>query len=96
MHELKLVSESTHLIRPLVEAALANELRLIEAGVRQTESHLNKFEEKYQLKTQDFICDYENDKLDETLDFIEWIGESRLLKRLNQKADTLRSIKFAH
>ena len=43
-----------------------------------------------------FICDYENDKIEETMDFIEWIGEFRLLERLNEKADTLRSIRFAN
>ncbi len=95
MHELKLVSKSKHVLKPLVEAALENELRLVEAGIRQTEQSLEKFEKKFQLKTQDFIASYENDKLEETMDFIEWIGEFRLLERLNEKADTLRSIRFA-
>jgi hypothetical protein len=96
MHELKLVSKSKHQLKPIVEAALENELRLIEAGIRQTELSLKKFEEKYQLKTRDFISCYENDKLEETMDFIEWIGESRMLERLKEKADTLRSISFAN
>jgi len=95
MHELKLFSDSEHKLKPLVEAALANELRLIQAGIRQTEQRLEKFEIKFQLKTQDFIADYENDKLEETLEFIEWIGESRLLARLIEKADTLRGIRIA-
>lgn len=94
MHELKLVSKAEHMLRPIVEAALENELRLIEAGIRQTEQHLKKFEEKYQLDTHDFITDYENDQFDETMDFIEWIGEYKLLKRLTEKADTLRGISF--
>lgn len=95
MHELKLVSKSKHQLKPIVEAALKNELRLIEAGIRQTEQRLNKFEEKYQRKTRDFIDRYENDEFEETMDFIEWIGESRLLERLREKADTLKDIKFA-
>jgi hypothetical protein len=95
MHELKLLSESKHQLKPIVEAALQNELRLIEAGIRQTEQSLKKFEEKFQLKTQDFIADYENDKLEETMEYVEWIGEFRLLERLNEKADTLRSIRIA-
>lgn len=95
MHELKLVSKSKHQLKPIVEAALKNELRLIEAGIRQTEQRLNKFEEKYQRETRDFIDRYENDEFEETMDFIEWIGESRLLERLREKADTLKDIKFA-
>ena len=96
MHELKLVSKGEHLIKPIVEAALENELRLIEAGIKQTKKHLEKFEEKYQLNTQDFVTNYENDQFEESMDFIEWIGEFRLLKRLIEKADTLRSISFAN
>ena len=95
MHELKLVSKSKHQLKPIVEAALKNELRLIETGIRQTEQRLRKFEEKYQRKTREFISSYENDELEETMDFAEWIGESRLLQRLCEKADTLRDIKFA-
>jgi hypothetical protein len=94
MHELKLVSKSKHQLKPIVEAALGNELRLIEAGIRQTRQSLKHFEEKYHLDTHAFIHNYENDELEETMDFIEWIGESRLLERLNEKADTLRSISF--
>ena len=94
MHELKLVSRSKHELKPIIEAALANELRLLQAGIRQTKQILEKFEKQYRLKTQDFITDYENDKMAETMDFIEWIGEVRLLERLNEKADTLRSIRF--
>ena len=94
MNELKLVSKAEHVLKPIVEAALENELRLIEAGIKQTEQHLKKFEEKYQLNTQDFVINYENDQFEESMDFIEWIGESKLLKRLLEKADTLRSISF--
>ena len=43
--ELRLVSTRKHQIGPLVEAALANELRLMEPGIRQTDKdswNLNK------------------------------------------------------
>lgn len=95
MHELKLVSDSGHQLKPLVEAALANELRLIEAGILQTKRRLEDFEKKYQLNTKDFLLRYENDGIEETMDTIEWIGESRMLERLNKKADTLRNIRIA-
>lgn len=96
MCELKLISESDHQLKPIVSAALENELRLIEAGIRQTEQCLHKFEKQYQLQTADFIAGYENDEFEETMDFIEWIGEFRLWERLHEKADTLRSIRFAN
>jgi hypothetical protein len=68
----------------------------MEAGIRRTEQRLLEFEEKYHLETQEFISRYENDEMEETTNFDEWIGEFRLLKRLREKADTLRDIRFAN
>jgi hypothetical protein len=96
MADLRLVSTRNRQLKPLVEAALANELRLMEAGIRRTEQRLQEFERKYRLGTQAFLARYENDEIEETLDFDEWIGEFRLLVRLREKADTLKDIRFAN
>ncbi|MCD6197123.1 MAG: hypothetical protein J7K15_00930 [Deltaproteobacteria bacterium] len=79
MADLRLVSTRKRQLKPLVEAALSNELRLLESGIRRTEQKILQFEEKYHLRTQELISRYENDELGETLDFDEWIGEFRLL-----------------
>ncbi len=80
MTDVRLISSRNRQLKPLVEAALANELRLLEAGIRQKE----------------FISRYENDEINETMDFAEWIGESRMLEQLREKAETLRDIRFAN
>jgi hypothetical protein len=82
MADLRLVSTRNRQLKPLVEAALMNELRLMEAGIRRTEQRLLEFEQKYHLGTQDFIARYENDEMEETIELDEWIGEFRLLARL--------------
>lgn len=94
MTDIKLVYKGKRQLKPLVEAALANQLRLLQAGIRQTEERLKKFENQFQMNTQDFISRYENDEIRETLDKGEWIGEARLLKRLQEKAETIRDIRF--
>jgi hypothetical protein len=95
MAELILVSPRQRLLRPLVEAALQNELRLLEAGIRRTQQRLSAFETRYGLSTAEFLRRYENDELQETLDLAEWVGEYRMLERLQNKATTLREIQFA-
>lgn len=95
MAELILVSPRQRLLRPLVEAALQNELRLQEAGIRRTQQRLSAFETRYGLSTAEFLRRYENDELQETLDLAEWVGEYRMLERLQNKATTLREIQFA-
>ena len=96
MADIKLISSGKREIKSLVEAALTNESRLLEAGVHQTERRLKEFEHKYQMVTQEFVSRYENDEFIETLDFDEWIGEYRILERLREKTETLKDIRFAN
>ncbi|HDN79093.1 MAG: hypothetical protein DRI61_13295 [Chloroflexi bacterium] len=96
MTQLVLVSPRARSIKPLVEAALEHELRLLKAGLRRTEERLQEFEQKYRLSTEEFVSRYENDEFEETLDFAEWMGEYRLAKRLQEKIATLQEIEFAH
>ena len=94
MTDVRLVAKGERQLKPLVEAALANELRLIEAGMQQARSAIGAFEKKYQMPTQKFLSRYENDEIEEAMDFAEWIGEIRLMERLQEKAETLRGIRF--
>lgn len=94
MAELTLVSPSQHSLQPLVEGALQNELRLLEAGIRRSAQRLQAFEDRYGFTTADFLQRYANDELEETLEWAEWIGEYRLRERLLEKADVLRAIRF--
>lgn len=96
MTDIRLTSNGEREIRPLVEAALTNESRLLQAGVQQTEQRLRDFESKFDMVTQEFITRYENDEFEETLDFDEWIGEFRTLLRLREKVEMLEDIRFAN
>jgi hypothetical protein len=96
MSAVTLVSPTERPLRSLIEAALHNELRLLQAGIRRTEQRLKAFEAQYDLSSDEFLRRYENDELSETLDLAEWIGEIRLLERLREKANTLQEIRFAH
>jgi hypothetical protein len=84
MAELTLISPRQRELRPLVEAALHNELCLLEAGIRRIEQRPQEFEAQYELSSTEFIRRYEQDELEETLQFAEWIGEYRLLERLRE------------
>jgi hypothetical protein len=96
MNQVTLVSTRARPIQPLVETALSNELRLLEAAIRKTERRLLKFEGQYGMTSTEFVQRYENDELAEAMDFVDWIGEYRLLARLQEKADAYREIRFVH
>lgn len=96
MNELKLTSKHSGSLKPLLEGAIAEALRSTEAGIQLTAQRLRDFEEKYQLSTEAFLHRYENDEFQETLELDEWIGEFRLLQRLQEKVERLRGIEFAN
>jgi hypothetical protein len=94
MNELKLTSKHPGSIKSLVEGAITTTLRSTEAGIKTTEQRLREFEQKYQMSTEEFIQRYENDEFQETLEFAEWIGESRIFQGLMEDAERLRGIEF--
>jgi hypothetical protein len=94
MTELKLISKQSTPIQPIVQNAIDSFVRSSEDGIQKTLQRLREFEHKYQMSTREFIQRYENDELDETLEFGEWIGESRMLQGLLEDVEQLRGIEF--
>lgn len=94
MTELKLISNRSVSIQPLVKNAIDSFVRSTEEGIQTTQRNLIVFETKYGMHTSEFIQRYENDELDETLEFGEWVGEYRMLRGLMEDADQLRGIEF--
>ena len=95
MSRLTLISSRKQSLKPLVEAALNNELRLLDAGVKRTEKKLQLFESQFGMTTTALLKRYENNEFQETLEFAEWVGEYRMLFRLKEKTQTLREVQFA-
>jgi hypothetical protein len=96
MTALTLVSPHERSLRPLVQAALENELRLLRAGIERTERRLKELESQYGMSSSEFLRRYGEDELEETLELIEWVGELRLLERLCEQAETVQEIRFAN
>ena len=95
MTELKLVSHHPASMKPIVENALIGALHSIEEGIQRTNQQLHVFESRYRLTTEEFIQRYENDEVQETPDFDEWLGEYRMLQGLREDAERLRGIQIA-
>jgi len=54
-------------------------------SIHSIESYLQKFEDKYKLRSEDFYEMVKADKLEHTPDFTEWLGVYEIkLKRENQ------------
>ncbi|MBI5650474.1 MAG: hypothetical protein HZC40_08530 [Chloroflexi bacterium] len=96
MSQITLISPQERPLQPMIEAALQNELRLLEAGLHRTDMRVRHFETQYGMSTSEFLRKYQNDEVEETLEFVEWVGEFRMRERLQEKIKTLREIRFAN
>jgi hypothetical protein len=96
MTELTLISQHEGALKPLIEGAISEALRSTTTGISRGEARLREFEAQYGMASPDFLQRYENDELPETLELDEWIGEIKLLQRLQEKAERLRGVEFVH
>ena len=88
MNQVTLVSTRQRPLQPLIETAFNHELRLLEVAIWQTERRLKHFEGLHRMTSAEFVQRYEDDEFEESLDYADWIGEYRLLRRLKEKTDT--------
>ncbi len=82
-------------LRPLLEAAMSVQLRVIKTGLRRTERRLQNFESQYNMSSEEFYQRLTQDQIEETLDTIEWVGEYHTLLRLRQQHEMLKEARVA-
>ena len=93
---LTLASDRDDPLESLIRSAVANELRLLEAGLRRTQARLRAFEQQHQMTTTEFIARYARNDIPENLDTIEWLGEHRMAQSTEAQMDALRAIHVVH
>ncbi|MFB2972109.1 hypothetical protein ACE1CD_24380 [Aerosakkonema sp. BLCC-F183] len=98
MAELKIICEYPDSLKQFIEEALSKRIASLKDGIQRTEERLQEFESKYQMSTEEFLRRFENDELQHRLDmeFDEWVGESRMLKMLDDKVNKLRVVEFVN
>ncbi|MCC5661983.1 hypothetical protein LC608_34635 [Nostoc sp. XA010] len=94
MAEIKLRSKDPDSLRRIIQSALSERLQSVTAGIKRTEERIQEFETKYQLSTQEFITQFNNDELSHNFDFDEWIGEARILAHLQETKESIEEIDF--
>jgi hypothetical protein len=77
-------------LKPLLKNAIQSQLDELEHGIQLTQTRLAAFEKQYGMNTSEFLRRFTPDDLGETLDFIEWQGETKMLALLEEKKITLK------
>jgi len=77
---------------PVVKESIQKEVILIESKKNLVETEIREFEEKYHLKSSEFLEKFENGDLGDSQNFFEWWGLLTGLKKLEDKLNKARAV----
>ncbi len=77
-------------LKPLIEAAIRSEVRMLELGLERTRDRLRAFEERYHISSELFMKEFTTGSIDENLDYIEWAGEIKTSALLEAQLHALQ------
>jgi len=77
---------------PLSELAIPKQLKLLKTSIKRTEIKIKSFEQKYNMSTEQFMQKIREGMDDDNLDYVEWIGERKILKRLEEEFNKIKCL----
>ncbi len=81
-------------VQPIMQAVKTYQARL-RAGIKRTKRHLARFEQRYGVDTDYFLRELTAEDLqDGDLEYVEWAGESLLLKGLEAELAELEYARY--
>jgi len=91
LQQVMVISDGPAAIKPLLESAIRSQLRVLGFGIQRTRERLIEFEQRFQMSSAEFERSLESRQIEETLDYIEWIGEIKTLRLLEDQLQALQS-----
>ena len=81
-------------IMPILDSAIRNQLKLLKTSINKTKLRISSFEQKYNMSSEQFVQKIREGMDDDNLDFVEWIGETKILKRLEEEYNELEGLQI--
>jgi len=85
LNQVTVTTESPGVLKPLLRAAIQNEARALSHGIKRTRERLLAFEKQFGMTSDEFERRYIAAEIAESLEFIEWLGEIKMLRVLNEQ-----------
>jgi hypothetical protein len=96
MTELTLRSPDNISLKQIIESVLSERLYNLELGIKSSQARIKEFETQYQLSTEEFLTKFNNNELNHSFDFDEWIGEAKMLEHLQKKKLIIEGVEFVN
>jgi len=95
MTEITIKSTRAEAVESELQAALDGQRCMVQDSIKRTRKNLGAFEEKYGFSTSQLLSSEADGSLDDdNLEVIEWIGETKILERLQPELELLREIRI--
>jgi hypothetical protein len=93
--EIRVSSDASVPIKPLIESAIQAELRTLDLAIERTRKRLRDFENVYGMASKEFESRFGRGDIAESLDFIEWAGELKTFQMLNDQREALLGVRLS-
>ena len=80
-----MTTESPSVLKPLLRLAIQNEAKALSHGIKRTRERLLAFEKQFGMTSDEFERCYAAAEIAESLERIEWLGEIKMLRVLNEQ-----------
>lgn len=94
MAEIAIRTGKPESIMPVLDSAIRNQLKLLKTSINRTKVKISSFEQKYNMPTEQFLQKMEEGMNEDNLDYVEWIGETKILKRLEEEYRELEGMRI--
>jgi hypothetical protein len=94
LQEVVIKANSNEEIKPLVEAAIRNQLKALQHGITRTKERILEFEKRMGMSSDEFEKKLQEDDIEETLETIDWNMELTALRLLERQFQSLNEAKI--
>jgi hypothetical protein len=90
LQQVTVSAETPISLKPLLRAAIQSEIKMLAFGINRTRERLTVFEKQFNINSVEFERRFTACDLNESLDFIEWEGEIKTLRLLEEQQAVLQ------
>ena len=94
LQEIVIKTNASEALKPLVEAAIRNQLKSLLHGIERTKERIAEFEKRTGVSSAEFEKKLQADEIEETLETIDWNMEIAALRMLEGQYQSLSEAKI--
>jgi hypothetical protein len=94
LQEIVIKTNATESLKPLVEAAIRNQIKALQHGVLRTKERIAEFEKRAGMSSAEFEEKLKKDEIAETIETIDWNMELAALRLLEGQYQSLSEAKI--